>query len=281
MGRTALITGLFLIAGGLVASLQVGRSQQTLPVRVQRWLAIRTIQGETTYLQNQTARPAQPGDRLQAIGDGVVTGKNASIVLEVDTGIGFINVAEQTRLQVRSLSYAPDNGRITRLQVTQGRVQLRLRRFTHQGSQLEIRTPAGLSGVRGTDYGLTIQPNGSTGVATLSGKVLFSAQGQTVAVNRGSQTLTLPGEPPASPTPLRNDPRLWYEFQRLTEGNVRQVRLVGQTDPVNLVVVNDTAVQLDRQGRFSNVFYVPSYLQVKITVTTPLGKRQFYDLALP
>ena len=251
----------------------------TVNVRVDRWLSVQQMTGTVSYERGKTARPARVGDRLEAVGDGVTTARSASAALLVDTGVGTVNVLEQTKLRVRELAIAPDNGRITRLEVSRGQVRLRLRPFTHRGSELEIHTPAGVSGVRGTEFGVAVQQDGRTGVATLSGAVITSAQGSEIQVPAGFQNLTIPGEPPSNPVPLRDDPSLKYQFERIIDNNIRRIRLVGQVDPVNLVVVDGKPLTLDRTGRFQVEFLAPSVLRVNVVVTTPLGKTQTYELA--
>ncbi len=256
-------------------------AQRSIPIRVDRWLAVQQITGAVTYQRDTFQKAAQMGDRLERVGDSLSTGKNATATLLVDTGVGTISVSENTILRVRSLGIAADNGRITQLEVPQGRVYLKLRRFNHRGSRLEIRTPAGLSGVRGTEFGLSIQPGGKTGLATRQGAVMTSARGADVKVAAGYQNFTVSGEPPSIPVPLKNDPSLRYQVQQeIDSQRVRRFRLVGQTDPVNALTVNGVAQSTDRDGRFSAVFYASSYPRVKVIVTTPLGKTEAYELAL-
>ncbi len=257
-------------------------AQSPVRVRIDRWLLLRNISGAVTREYRASRQAAKVGDKLGKIGDGVTTGKNSTALLEVDTGIGFITVAERTSFKISDLEYAPDNGRITRLSVTSGRVRLKLRKFTHSGSRLEIRTPAGLSGVRGTEYGIVVQPNGKTGIAVAEGAVTMDSKGKSLLIPAGFQNLTLPGEAPSSPVPLRNDTTLRYTLAGSTEGGVRRVRLVGQVDPVNNVTLNGVPQVTDRTGRFqSSPQTTPTRLRLKVVVTTPLGKEQTYDVALP
>lgn len=262
------------IAGSMTALAQL----RSLPVRVDRWLAVEQLTGQVTYSRRGQAQPARVGDRLQQVGDSIVTLARSTATLAIDENVGLINVAEKTALRIQSLLVASDNGRITRLQVTGGQVRFKVRRFNHRGSRLEINTPAGVSGVRGTEFGVAVQPGGKTGLATLSGSVSSAAQGQTVLVRAGWQNFTLPGEAPSSPVPLRNDTSLRARFLKEFVGPVRQLRLVGQVDPVNSVIVDGVARSTDRAGRFNVTFLVPSRLRVRVIVITPLGKTQQHDL---
>ncbi len=252
---------------------------QSLKVRVNRWLEVRQVQGAVTLIQGQTTRAARDGDRLQAAGDGVQTGANSTTVLAVDTGVGFVKVSEKTNLRVQQLEKLPDGGQITRLQITGGQARLQVRKFTNPSSRLEIQSPAGLSTVRGTEFGVSIQPDGKTGVATLEGKVAAIAQGASVPIVAGFQSLVVPGEAPTPPTPLREDTSL--QLQLLESIGNNQARIAGRVDVVNLVLVNDQPLSLDRNGEFDVRVALPRDRRIQATVTTPLGSKQLYELAVP
>jgi len=254
-------------------------AQQVLPVRIDRWLEIQQVSGTVTEVIGGVSQAARVSSRLQNVGDAVRTGNASSAVLAVDTAIGAIDVAENTSIEVSELTLLPTGGRITRLEVTGGQVRLELRRFTDPDSELEIKTPAGISGVRGTTFGVSVQPNGQTGVATIDGSVSAAAQGQQVTVDAGLQSLIIPGEPPTPPEPLRDDPRL--DIQVLQRSEPQTVQIVGQTDSVNLLVINDAPQNLERSGEFDLHLPVPDDRRIVAIVTTPLGTRQTYELVIP
>ncbi|MBM0744251.1 FecR domain-containing protein [Phormidium sp. CLA17] len=257
-----------------------GNTQQSVRVRVDRVLEVRSTAGKVDYLSNAFSRPVQIGDVLRKVGDGVATGTRSKAVLFVDTGIGVVDVSENADLRIAGLATAPDNGRIIRLRLTKGQVRLRVRRFTHRGSQLDIQTPASLSGVRGTEFGVAVQLNGKTGLAVLQGAVASAAQRQGTAVTGGFQNFTMPGEPPSAPVPLKNDTRLRYDFERVIEGGIRKIKLRGQVDSVNNVMVDGKPQVTDRSGKFAtDLQALPTSLSFQVVVTTPLGKQQSYSVA--
>ncbi|MGC8712049.1 MAG: FecR family protein [Leptodesmis sp.] len=264
----------------MLSQIHTGAAQQSIPVRVDRWLSVQQMSGKVTYQDQQQSRSAKVGDRLQAIGDGITTGQRSAATLEVDTAVGFITLAENTQINVQMLSIAPDNGRITHLSVPYGQVRLRLRRFTHRGSRLQLQTPAGVSAVRGTEFGVAVQPNGKTGLATLTGAVDTTAQGQTVAVPAGFQNFTIPGEPPTPPVPLRDNTEIRYTLERLIQRGLRQVRFWGQVDPVNTVLVGNVPQVTDRNGWFSIMLPAVSVQKLQVTVITPLGRQQTHQLTI-
>lgn len=276
--RYFLLTTLPLLVVFMFAAVDNSGSN-TVPVRVDRWLEIQQMAGPVTLYRGQSSQPARVGLRLQAVGDGITTGSKAKVVLAADTGIGTISVSEQTSLRIQTLQVTPGNGRITRLQVTGGQVRLKVRPFTNPGSRLEIQTPAGVSGVRGTEFGVSIQPDGKTGLATLSGSVVSNARGKAIAVNGGFQNLVVTGEPPSPAVPLRNDTSLKIEIRREMKGNVRWARLIGQIDFVNGLTIAGQPQVTDRNGRFDLTLPISSQARVQAVVTTPLGKKQVYDLA--
>jgi hypothetical protein len=116
-----------LIGIGLAQSSFAQTGGEAVTVRVNRWLEVQQMTAPVTYFNRSTNRTARLGDRLQAVGDGLVTGDRGTATLEVDTEIGIVEVAADTRLQVTSLESTASGGRITKLRVDQGRVRLQVR----------------------------------------------------------------------------------------------------------------------------------------------------------
>lgn len=252
---------------------------QTLPVRVNRWLELRQTSGSVTFVQGSRTQPARTGLRLQAVGDGLRTGASARATLAVDTQIGFVQVSENTDLHITELRTTSNGGRVTELRINRGQARLQARPFTVPDTELNIRTPAGVSGVRGTIFGISVQPDGRTGVVTQEGIVVTTAQGQSVAVRAGFQSSITPGEPPTPPTPLVDDPSLNLRILRTVEGTT--VEIGGRVDPLNLLVIEETTQILDPDGEFNVRLPLPADRRIQALVTTPLGQQQAYELVVP
>ena len=257
-------------------------AQRAIQVRTDQWLRVEEVSGNVTYrnLYNYANRPARVGDRLQSASDEISTGANSSAVLSVDTGVGSIYLAENTTIQIRSFLVSADNGRITNLFVPRGKARLQIRKFTNRGSQFNIQTPSGISGVRGTKYSVTSKANGNMIMTTFEGSVATTAQNQTKMVNGGFQNLTVVGEPPSNPVPISNDASLKYVTNRQTSGSGRSIVFYGYTNPFNTVRVDGLEQSLDRSGRFSLQLPATSSLKVKVTVETSLGKVQVYEIPI-
>jgi hypothetical protein len=257
-------------------------AQRAIQVRTDQWLKVEKLTGNVTYrnLYNYANRAARVGDLLQSASDEISTGANSSAILSVDTGIGSIYVTENTTIQIRSFLVAADNGRITNLFVPRGKARLQIRKFTNRGSQFNIQTPSGISGVRGTLYIVHVKPNRDTLLTTFTGSVATSAQNQTKMVNGGFQNITAFGAPPSNPVPIRDDASLSYVINKQTSGSGRSIVLSGYTDPFNTVKVDGLEQSLDRSGMFSLQLPAPSSLKVKITVETSSGKVQVYEIPI-
>jgi hypothetical protein len=257
-------------------------AQKDIQIRTEQWLKVEEVTGNVTYrnFYNYDNRPAKVGDRLQITSDEISTGANGSAVLTVDTAVGSIYVSENTTIQIRSFQIAADNGRITNLFVPRGKVRLQIRKFNHRGSQINIQTPAGISGVRGTQYIAIVKPNGDMLITTIEGSVATTAQDQTEIVNGGFQNITVVGEPPSTPIPFTDDASLRYIINRQVSGLSRSVVVSGYTSPSNTVKVDELEQSLDSSGEFSLKFPATSSLKVKVTVETPTGKIQIYEIPI-
>ncbi|MEA5515213.1 FecR family protein [Nodularia sp. UHCC 0506] len=253
-------------------------ADRRLQVTVKRWLEVRRPIGQVLHSRGNKSQPARSGLKLQAVGDAIITKQNSSAVLAIDIGTGFIQVAENTNINIQKLERGRRGEQITQLQVKSGQVRLRVRPFTNPASRLEIKSPAGVAGVRGTDFGVNVRQNGLMGVATLTGGVATTAQGQTVLVKAGFQNITIPGQPPSKPVPLQDNTDLNI---RQLSANGNQIRIIGSVDPVNLLIIAEQEWNTDASGRFDITVPLLPNGRVEAVVVTPLGKKQLYELAVP
>ncbi|MEI3651506.1 FecR family protein [Anabaena sp. AL09] len=271
-----LLLSLFFI---FLLTFQQALAKNNLQLRVNRYLEVSSIFGNVTYGNQQTSQPANIGTKLQKVGDSISTGKNSRTILALDTEIAFVEVAENTKLQIQKLHSTSNNGKVTELLVTGGQVRLKVRPLNNRESRLEIKTPAGITGVRGTEFGVSVQPSGKTGVATLKGQVVTSAQGKTVSVNKGFQSFVIPGKPPSPPVRLQDDTSL--QIKILADMGNQQAKIAGKLDPVNLVILANEPLITNQNGEFEVITALPNNRKIAVSITTPLGKKQKYELAVP
>ena len=271
-----LLLSLFFI---FLLTFQQALAKNNLQLRVNRYLEVRSIFGNVIYGNQQTSQPANVGTKLQKVGDSISTGKNSRTMLALDTEIAFVEVAENTKLQIQKLHSTSNNGKVTELLLTGGQVRLKVRPLNNRESRLEIKTPAGITGVRGTEFGVSVQPSGKTGVATLEGQVVTSAQGKTVSVNKGFQSFIIPGKPPSPPVRLQDDTSL--QIKILADMGNQQAKIAGKVDPVNLIILANESLITNQNGEFEVITALPNNRKIAVSITTPLGKKQKYELAVP
>ncbi len=258
------------------------QAQKGIQVLTDQWLLVEKVSGNVTYrnLYNYASRPAKVGDRLQFTSDEIATGKNSTAQLKIDTAVGTIYLSENSTIRINSFRVTASQGRVTNLLISRGKARLQIRKFTNRSSQLNIQTPAGVSGVRGTDFAVLAKPSGNMVVSTYSGKVASSAQGRTELVRGGFENLTIVGNPPLPPVAIANNPNLQYTVTRNTSGFTRSIFLSAKTNPVNVVTVDGRAQFLDRNGSFAIEFPATTNLKVNVRVETPQGKVKNYIIPI-
>ncbi len=263
-------------ATGILTRVAQARSRT---FRLNGWLELRAFEGRVIWHRPQR-RPllAWVGMRLDAEEDAILSEAKSSAVFALDSGLGTVHVGENTKFFIKTLKTNAQGGRITQLHVSQGQVRLKVRPFANPSSRLEIDTPAGLAGVRGTEFGVTVQPAGKMGVATRSGHVDTTAQSQTVAVQQQQQTFVMPQEAPQPPQPLRDDTMLKLQIEAVADG---QLHLVGTIDPVNGLLIEDMTQDTDREGKFDLFWPRSDRPSLSFTVMTPLGTRKRHEIPLP
>ena len=253
-----------------------------LSVRVNRWLELRNVSGTVDTLQSGQWQRAQLGQRLGTVGEGLRTGPGSLARLAVDTQVGFVSVSENSAFTITQLYTTPRGGKVTELDVPRGQVRVFVRRFTNPDARLDIRTPAGVNGVRGTDFGIAIQPSGRSALVVQEGIVASEAQGVSVPVNAGFQNFTIPGQPPSEPVPITEDPNLnLFRIQRQRRDGISIVAIEGNTFPVNLLVIDDETQEIDPEGNFKLELPLPEDRRIEVAVVTPLGTTQVYELVVP
>lgn len=261
----------FLFAG-ILLTVAIPLLARDIQLPASRFVEVRQISGSVTY----QGRAARVGDRLTRSGQQISTGRQSSAVLAVDSGIARINVAELTTVQVQALSINASGGRITRLSVPRGQARVQATRLNNPSSRLEISSPAGVTGVRGTVFGVGIGPNGKTGVATLEGAVATTANGRTVTVNGGYSSIVFPGNAPTRPQLLKQN--LNYELISLSAIDRNKVRLICTLDPLNLAYLNGEALPIDRTGKIDSVLPRPDNSDYWLVVRSPLGEQKRQEI---
>lgn len=237
-------------------------------VTTARNVQVKRVLGQVTFRNSATR--VRAGDRLTSVGQGISTGARSSAVLGLDIGIGTINVAANTSFFVQELSTTASGGKVTILKVTKGQVRLNVRRFTNPQSKLEVRTAAGIAGVRGTEFGVAVSDAGQMNVMTNEGTVEVTGAESSVLVRAGYASTVVEGQAPTEPRRFTENLDLNVQAAPLLGANGWFV--VGKVDPFNLVWVNGEPVQVLTDGAFAEIYEgSPDNEVVELRVLTPLG----------
>ncbi len=266
------------------------RADDSLQFKVQRSLVVQTVTGTVVYLRlNRSDEPAIAGTSLQAVGDGIRTGPRSTAVLTLDTNVGTLELSAATVLRIQQMQASPQGGYKTRLMLSQGQVRVKLKPFVNPESSFEVQTPSSVSGVRGTVFGVAVQPTGDTAVALESGKVSIVAHAQTLDLTQGQQVF-LPLDPPLigpMVVPIAAaEPTLsltWLSPIAAAGGaaaSATQVRIAGSISPLNLLQIADRPLVVGPDGRFDYVLPLPANRRIAVLVITPLGGQRHYELVV-
>jgi len=283
--RSVIGRGLFVEA--LVDPVKYHRSGSTLP-------PLRT--GATLARLCTPDQPAGVGNALEQAGDCLQTFVNASAMLRIDrTDLGYLWLGESTVLRVERLELLDSGAKRTRLRVDGndgggGQVRFHLRPFNNPDSQFQLLTPAGTASVRGTIFGVSIDPWKLTAYATdergpdgTANVVAVESAGRQVVLASGLMSLVRPGEPPGPPQAAALTARLFavaFDPPFPERGYTGPMTLRGRTDPGNLLQVAGRPIAVALDGTFTTTFVLTPERQLPLALRTPLGKRQQFKLTV-
>lgn len=234
------------------------------------------------------------GQSLQVGNEELITANQARVRLFINDKIGLVELSENSSLQLSTLS----NGEIS-LFLNRGQVRLSVTTFTQELSQLKslesieentllaqsrrsypvnVQTPAGVAGVRGTAFGVNVGPDGKTGISTIRGSVAAIAQGQEIVVNAGEYVVIEPGEGPTPPATV--PPRATFKRLGVYRISADAVRVVGEVDPLDILFINGQPVEVEPDGTFSTRVRRPRNRRLKFVIRGPEVRETHYEIAI-
>lgn len=148
------------------------------------------------------------GSKL-GVGAALTTADESSLTLEFADGSTLL-VQSDARLVLDTLSAYGATGMVdTRLRLRQGRAGGRVRPAEGAASRFEVRTPAAVTSVRGTDFRVAVGDDEHFLAEVTAGAVAVHGGGKEVSVPKGYGTFVESvGAPPAEPVTLLPAPEL-------------------------------------------------------------------------
>jgi hypothetical protein len=194
-------------------------------------------------------------------------------------GTGILPV--QDRLFARCLIIPPNQ--IASLNTFSGlgkSTQVAQKRSSARTAPVRVETPEGVAGVRGTSFGVSVGPDGKTGVDTIEGAVAVSGRTDAeVIVNRGNGTVIVPQTSPITPAASPALAKVTVHSLSRLSGNI--YRFSGRVHPMDILYINKQAIKIDRQGKFKIQGILPTSRRLKIVVQGPSVRERHYELAVP
>ncbi|MEJ2619997.1 MAG: FecR domain-containing protein [Candidatus Thiodiazotropha sp.] len=143
------------------------------------------------------------------LGDTLNTGQNSSASVIFADNSSLVLYSD-TEMRFNHLSAFGETGMVdSRVHLSQGRMQTKVKPASGPGSRFEIHTPSAITAVRGTAYRASVSPQGdSSSIEVLEGGVVVRGAEQETLVSAGFGTQVALGKPPMKPRKLLPSPSL-------------------------------------------------------------------------
>lgn len=157
-----------------------------------------SVHGDIRYISAGTSQPhpLNLGDTVPS-GAQIMTGADSNATLVFRDGSRLV-VQSESLLRLEKLrAYANTDMVVTRTHLRQGRSEARVQAARGSGSRFEIRTPAAVTAVRGTDYRVSADDAGRISrTEVLAGKVGVTGTHRTRLISAGFGTVAATGKAP-------------------------------------------------------------------------------------
>jgi ferric-dicitrate binding protein FerR (iron transport regulator) len=199
-GRRAWVLGASLASAAalvmcVVAAYSVGA---WLGVSVERSATLEQVQGlvESLPAGADSWQAVSSGHRVEA-GDRLRTGSTGGATLVFFDG-STVDLAAGTEVTAARMSARrAGGGRVIVITQRVGHTASLVQHLPDAASRFEVETPSAVAVVRGTEFTLDVEDDGTTHVTVSAGIVDVAAQQVTVEVESGQGTTVLPEQPPA------------------------------------------------------------------------------------
>ncbi|GJL77154.1 MAG: hypothetical protein NPINA01_01430 [Nitrospinaceae bacterium] len=157
-GKNLLDQKLFLKKAGIVISADIGLATGV------EGKVFQYSEGENTGRRTELASPVFLKDRIN-------TAVNSKVSFSFDDA-STLSLGENAKVSITKHIYDPDRElRQTVVQVSLGAVRFVVTKAKSKDSTFEVITPAGIAGVRGTEFVVVVEPNGKTTFVGLEGSI--------------------------------------------------------------------------------------------------------------
>lgn len=182
-----------------------------------KWLKIQAADaiivnttGKVELVTSDSTKAKAPSSKQSiSIGHTIITGDNGSALVQFADGSTLL-IQKNSQVIFNTLSSYGQTGMVdTRLRLQQGRVETSVTPMKNSGSRYEIKTPAAVAAVRGTQFRVAYEDKQQTMTSeVVNGTINVTAEGIQQVVEKGFGTITEKGKAPVVPVKLLAKPDL-------------------------------------------------------------------------
>lgn len=268
------------------------------------WLCSGTKSGEIIELQGRANIIRADNSEEQAVkgsiieeGDKIKTffASTAKVKL-IDESV--IDIKAGTTMDFKDVKVSSDGEKKVKLNLWFGKSKVSVQKLKSLNSTFEVKTPAAVCGVRGTDFGLGVDPSKTTSIAVFSGVVSVKNAAGEVQVQQNQSTVVKPNQAPSTPTAMKSNEReewdvkegskkeetggedikagellkIMGDFPHFT--NKRSLKIRGTIKLGAKLKINDEDVPVIGTSFNKDIMLVDGLNKIKITGITADGKKQ-------
>jgi hypothetical protein len=146
------------------------------------------------------------GDRVLP-GQTIVTDKDEYVHL-VYPDHKHTRIGPQTEMTLSYLMRLTDNNLKAEFSLKKGRITHNIQQKLKANEHFDTRTAIAITGIRGTEFRIKVEDSDTNIVETLKGKVVLSAAGKQLVLDKGMGSKVNKGKPPGPPRTLPGKPDL-------------------------------------------------------------------------
>ncbi len=182
-------------------------------------------------------------------------GENTSVEVAPETDLGFIEITDA----------------VSKIRLNDGRVAAS---SEGRSVRIEVKNSDAVAETSDGAFAVLTEGEGNVSVASSRGDVALSAQGETVKVEAGTQSLVRPNSAPSKPTEIPNS--LFLKVRRPhADAQLKSAMVAGTATPGSIINIAGTKIPVGSDGAFqSRVGLGAGSREIRVTVVDASGRRE-------
>jgi len=227
-------------------------------------------------------------------GDKVKTFFASTAKVKLTDG-SVIDIKPSTTMDFNKVKVSADGEKKVNVNLWFGKSKFDVSKLQTPTSTFEVKTPVAVCGVRGTDFGVAVEPSKTTNISVFKGMVSVKNAAGEVFVKENQTTTVKPNQAPEAPQKLSDEQinewqvgekveeekeaekgeeiiKLVSDFPHIT--NKRTIKIRGSVAAGVKVSVNDEDISISGNTFEKELMLVDGLNKIKIVAVTADGKKQ-------